>query len=85
MASSTNNALYIRVVTITAEYLGPAAERFVDRQIENHLHKHPHTITASDLRKLTDWLKLTFSLVTEDAGEVKDYITKLHKAAESHD
>jgi hypothetical protein len=41
--------IYLSLVSITGDYLGPAAERFIDRQISNHLEKEPQTITKKDV------------------------------------
>ena len=50
--------LYSKVVDVTSEYLGPAAERFIARQIETHLNKKPEDLTQADLVKLVDWIKV---------------------------
>jgi hypothetical protein len=73
---------YTQVVRVTHVYLGPAAERFIDRQVENHLHKPPKTITRSDLIILVDWIRVVVSLITEDAEIVEEYISELERIAE---
>lgn len=79
-----NKTTYRRVVRITHEYLGPAADRFIDRQVRNHLHKEPEKITEKDLLKLTDWIKLAVSLLTDDMKVIDEYIGQLeHLANES--
>jgi hypothetical protein len=75
--------IYSQVVKATHVYLGPAAERFIDRQVENHLHKPPKTITRSDLKVLVDWIRVVVSLITEDAEIVEEYIGELEKIAHS--
>ena len=40
-------SLYLKVVRITDHYLGPAADRFIRRQIENHLNKHPEELAQA--------------------------------------
>lgn len=72
-------SLYEEVVRITADYLGPAADRFVIRQISNHLQKDPQQLERKDLRKLIDWIELAMQLVTDDTAVVDQYITDLKR------
>ncbi|HET8991796.1 MAG TPA: hypothetical protein VFN31_02050, partial [Candidatus Saccharimonadales bacterium] len=58
---------------------GPAAERFIDRQVENHLHKSPSKLTKNDLAALIDWIRVIVSLLTEDTDMVEEYISELSK------
>jgi hypothetical protein len=74
--------LYSRVVRVTHIYLGPAADRFIVRQVQNHLHKQPEELSSSDLLKLIDWIKIAVSLLTEDSAIVEEYITQLEKLTE---
>lgn len=69
--------LYDKVVQVTYEYLGPAADRFVIRQIRNHLHKDPDTLQRSDLRSLINWVKIAMSLLSDDEELVASYIAEL--------
>jgi hypothetical protein len=75
--SSTN--LYDRITDITEEFLGPAAERFVTRQITFHLGKSPEELSQEDLPKLIQWTKVTFSLLTEDRVAIEEYIHKMEQ------
>lgn len=77
MTSSTSNDLYHKVVEVTYEYLGPAAERFVMREIEAHLKKSPEDLTKEDVAKLHDWSRLAFALLTEDSSVVDAYSQSL--------
>lgn len=70
-------SLYDRVVRITHVYLGPAADRFIDRQVQNHLHKNPDQLSERDLSKLIDWIRVAVSLLTEDSEIIEEYITQL--------
>jgi hypothetical protein len=76
-----NQDLYESVVKITYEYLGPAAERFIDRQVRNHLHKEPKNLTKKDLSGLIDWVQVAVSLLSNDAKLVEEYIYSLKKLA----
>ena len=69
--------LYHKVVAITTDYLGPAAERFITRQIRTHLNKDPSELTEEDLAKLVDWLKVAIALLTEDGKMVQDFADSL--------
>ena len=76
---SKGQSLYNRVVRVTHVYLGPAADRFIDRQIQNHLHKNPEDLTVSDLSMLVDWIQVAVSFLTEDSEIIEEYIEQLTK------
>jgi hypothetical protein len=76
-----SDTLYNRVVRVTHVYLGPAADRFIARQVQNHLHKDPETLSNQDLAKLIDWIRVTVSLLTEDSEIVEEYIQQLEHLA----
>lgn len=69
--------LYDKVVNISEEFLGPAGERFIRRQIETHLEIVPENIQVKHLSKLVDWTRLTFTMVTSDSRVVNDFASKL--------
>ena len=71
--------VYQRVVEITHIYLGPAADRFIDRQVQNHIHKDPSKLTIDDLEHLIDWIRVAVSLLTDDAEIVEEYVTQLQR------
>ena len=68
---------YQQVVRVTYVYLGPAADRFVTRQIANHLNKKPEQLTKRDLPELIDWIRLAMGFLTQDQHMVDDYIKRL--------
>ena len=70
-----SQSIYDQVVRITNVYLGPAAERFISRQVENHLHKDPEKLTKSDLLGLIDWIRVVVSLLSDDPDIIEEYIT----------
>jgi len=74
---SDSTLLYNQLVEISSDYLGPAAERFIERQVTTHLHKKPLELTVRDLAKLIDWIKLAFALLTNDSQIVDEYINRL--------
>jgi hypothetical protein len=81
MASRSNSFIYDEVVRVTHVYLGPAADRFIARQVENHLHKPPALLSRSDLLDLVDWIRAVVSLLTEDSDIIEEYISQLEKLA----
>lgn len=85
MPAAGGSKLYDKVVRITHVYLGPAAERFIARQVENHLHKSPEQLTSADLVGLIDWIKAVVSLLTEDNEIVEEYAAELQKLADEDD
>jgi hypothetical protein len=74
-------SLYIQVVDITHTYLGPAADRFIARQVQNHLHKEPAELSHNDLAKLIDWVRVAISFITEDSALIDEYVTRLQQLA----
>lgn len=84
MAAGRNpSELYTQVVRVTHVYLGPAADRFISRQVQNHLHKSPEELSDTDLMKLIDWIRVAVSLITEDTEIVEEYTNQLRRLAES--
>lgn len=74
-------SLYDDVVTITYDYLGPAADRFVVRQIRNHLRKNPEELQRKDLQGLMDWIQLAMRLISSDTEAIDRYMTDLQALA----
>ena len=70
-------SFYEQVVRITYVYLGPAADRFVARQIANHLNKKPEQLTRRDLPELIDWIRLAMGFLTQDKQMIDDYVERL--------
>ncbi len=69
--------LYDQVVRVTYDYLGPAADRFVMRQIRNHLDKDPAALQHKDLSQLIDWIRLAMRLISDETTVIDNYITDL--------
>lgn len=76
-----DSKLYETVVRITQIYLGPAADRFIARQVQSHLHKVSDQISRAELLLLIDWIKLAMSLLTEDSDIIEEYILQLKRLA----
>lgn len=79
MQASEGTPLYDQVVRVTHVYLGPAADRFIARQVKNHLQISPQELSCDDLLKLIDWIKVAVSLLTEDNEIVEEYTDQLRK------
>jgi hypothetical protein len=77
MSQHTN--VYKRVLTISEDYLGPAAPRFLSRLVTNHLSKPASQITVEDLPQLVIWIRLAATVITDDELVVNDYIERLEK------
>jgi hypothetical protein len=71
--------LYDNVTEIAEDYFGPVAPRFMSRLITNHLGKTPETITPADLPELTEWVKLTVAMLTDDQSLIKEFTARLDK------
>lgn len=71
------NSVYEQTVTILQDYLGPAADRFLTRQIDFHLKKKPAQLTKSDLPKLVEWVKVSIALLTDDKAMVDECATRI--------
>ena len=69
--------LYNSVIDITQDYLGPAANRFIDRQIVNHLAIKPGKLKSTDMDKLSEWLRVALSILTSDQQLINDYFSRL--------
>lgn len=78
MAVPTNK-VYSDLVRITTPFLGPSSERFIDRQIRNHLNKEPEEVHKKDLVNLIDWIRLSISLMTDDSRAIQEYIRNLRR------
>jgi hypothetical protein len=76
-----NSQLYDRVVDVTRDYLGPAADRFITRQIASHLSKEPEQLTRADMTKLINWLKLSMAFLTDDERMIARYVDELQAVA----
>lgn len=81
MTQQQTGQLYREVTRVTEEYLGPAAERFIARQILGHLGKSPQDLTKADIPKLTEWAKVTLGLLTDDHAVVDEFALKLERLA----
>ncbi len=78
----TQVSLYDRVVEVSRVYLGPAADRFIARQVQNHLKKKPEQLSSDDLKQLIVWIRIAVSMLTEDSKLIDKYTAQLEKLAQ---
>lgn len=71
--------LYFQVVEITSDYLGPAAQRFIDRHILNHLDIEPIDLKHDDMSELIDWLRISVAFLTEDRSIINEMTVRLRQ------
>lgn len=72
-----NGSLYRKAVRVSEEYLGPAGERFIRRQISTHLHIEPERLDKSKLSQLVDWSSIAFALVTSNEDDIDSFTQDL--------
>ncbi len=77
MNATQTAPLHKRIHFILESYLGPAAERFVERQIRFHLHKKPAEVTKADIPVLAEWIKVSMALLTDDKQTIDECEHKL--------
>ncbi|MDB5163457.1 MAG: hypothetical protein JWS12_74 [Candidatus Saccharibacteria bacterium] len=80
---SRSKNLFEKAVTISEDYLGPAAERFMARQISTHLGKPPDLLTKKDLSHLINWIKPTFALLTDNTELVDTFVDRLQSLSDN--
>ncbi len=73
---------YQRIIDITKDYLGPAAPRFVDRQINTHLKKTPDKLVDSDISSLAIRIRSGLIVLTKDAKIVEEAFQRITALAD---
>jgi hypothetical protein len=69
-------AVYDDLIAISKNYLGPAAAKFVDRQIIGHLGIDSSQLTSSHMEDLAKWCYISGKLLMDEA-EAKEYSEKI--------
>ena len=72
-------SIYQQALTITKDYLGPAADRFLTRQITFHLQKEPERLSKKDIPQLAEWVRVSIAVLTEDKKMVDDFTKRILK------
>ncbi len=57
---------YEQIIDVTKDYLGPAAKRFIDRQVSFHFEKDPKDLTREDVEKIAESVRISLGLLTQD-------------------
>lgn len=70
-------SLYEKAVKISEDYLGPAGERFIRRQITTHLEIEPEQLEKKHLAELAEWLHAAFAVLTRDVRYVNKYVNQI--------
>lgn len=58
--------LYHQLVTVLEAYLGPTADRFVQRHVQYHLHKPYENLSRDDIPELASWIKISLAMLSDD-------------------
>jgi hypothetical protein len=74
--------VYNEVVEITRDYLGPAADRFLARQIRFHLKKVPDKLSVNDIPRLVEWVSVSIAILTEDRKLVDENTSRIKSLTE---
>ena len=69
--------IYYEILKVSEEFLGPAAKRFLDRQISFHLKKNPEELSKNDLVELAEWISSSALLLIDDKKVVDDFNNKI--------
>lgn len=78
---ATTATIYSQLVVVSEKYLGPAAERFIRRQVDFHLDKQPEDITAHDVVKLADSVKIALGVLTQDEDMINKAVREVKAVA----
>ena len=71
------NLLYQRAIEIASNYLGPASERFLKRQITQHLEKDPESLSRVDIPELAKWVHTSVGPSVADPKVADDFRQEL--------
>lgn len=73
--------IYQAVIEKTTVYLGPASERFIERQVRTHVKKDPTELEKKDLEPLVEWVEVSMGLLTDDKKSIEELANSLRKLA----
>lgn len=75
-------ALYDDAVELAKSYMGPAAKKFIDRQINGHLDVDASGLNASHVEELAKWCFTSGKLLMDEskAQEFSEKIKALKQA-----
>ncbi len=70
---------YEKIVNIVQDYLGPAASRFVDKQLDFHLNRKDKNIRQSEVIRVGEWMRVGLALITQDKKIVEECFSRIEK------
>ncbi|MDQ3089594.1 MAG: hypothetical protein M3Q24_00365 [bacterium] len=73
---------YDSIIEITNDYLGPASQRFIDRQIALYLHKSSKEITRADVNMLAVRIRSGLMILTRDTKVVDEAFRRITSIAD---
>ena len=68
---------YDKTVFIVQDYLGPAAVRFVDKQISFHLNREDKRIEKDEVMRVNEWMRVGLGLITQDKNLVNECFSRI--------
>lgn len=75
--SVTKSGYYNQILDITKDYLGPAADRFVNRQVSLHIKKSPEHLQKSDIHMLAIRIRSGLLVLTRDNNVVDEAFRRI--------
>ncbi len=77
-----SDVYYERIIEIAKDYLGPAAGRFVDRQIISYLNKQPYELASTDIPMLATRIRSGLVVLTQDQEAVEEAYRRIAAVAD---
>ena len=72
MQESIREDYHGKILSIVKDYLGPAADRFTNRQINLHIKKDPQDLQRSDIPMLAIRIRSGLMVLTRDEAVVDE-------------
>jgi hypothetical protein len=72
---------YEQAVEVCEDFLGPAGERFIRRQINMHLNIEPEKLKKNQVLQLVRWARLAFALLTNNMDDIQAFTKRLEALA----
>lgn len=82
MEDPVKNDYYDKIIKIIEDYLGPAADRFVNRQVTLHIKKNPHDLQKDDVQMLAIRIRSGMLVLTHDETVVEEAFRRLTAVAD---
>jgi hypothetical protein len=79
---SITKTCFEQISEILKDYLGPAAPRFISRQISNHFGKDPESLQKSDIPILAIRIRSGLMVLTRDEVVVEEAFHRVSSLAD---